>query len=59
MVKIKKIIDNDKVIILTTTDNQKNNEEKNNITMNLGQCENIIKKIIIYQIMIHYIYYKL
>ena len=54
--KDKKIIDNDKVIILTTTDNQKNNEEKNNITMNLGQCENIIKKIIIYLIMIHYIY---
>ena len=42
--KDKKIIDNDKVIILTTTDNQKNNEEKNKITMNLGQCENIIKK---------------
>ena len=57
--KDKKIIDNDKVIILTTTDNQKNNEEKNNITMNLGQCENIIKKIIIYLIIIHYIYYKL
>ena len=30
-------------IILTSTQNQKNNEEKNNITMLLGQCENILK----------------
>ena len=29
--------------IFTSTDNQKNNEEKNNITMNLGQCENKLK----------------
>ena len=40
----KKIIDKDKIIILTSTENQKNNEDKNNITMNLGQCENILKK---------------
>ena len=31
-------------IILTSTQNQKDNEEKNNITMNLGECENILKK---------------
>ena len=30
-------------IILTSTQNQKDNEDKNNITMNLGECENIIK----------------
>jgi len=30
-------------IILTSTQNQKDNEEKNNINMNLGQCENILK----------------
>ena len=40
----KKIIDQNKVIILTSTDNQKNNEDKNNISMNLGECENIIKR---------------
>ena len=33
-----------KQIVLTTTINQKNNEEENNITMDLGQCENILKK---------------
>ena len=32
-----------RLIILTTTNNQKNNEEKNNITMNLGTCENLLK----------------
>ena len=37
------IIDKDKKIILTSTENQKINEDKNNITMNLGQCENILK----------------
>ena len=56
--KDKKIIEKDLTIILTSTLNQKNNEDKNNITMNLGQCEHILKKNIIYQIMIHYIYYK-
>ena len=30
-------------LILTSTQNQKDNEEKNNITMNLGECENILK----------------
>ena len=38
----KKIIDKNKVIILTSTENQKNNEDKN-ITIDLGQCENILK----------------
>ena len=32
-----------KQIILTSTINQKNNEEENNITMDLGQCEDILK----------------
>ena len=41
--KDKKIIEKDLTIILTSTFNQKNNEDKNNITMNLGQCENILK----------------
>ena len=40
----KKIVEENKVIILTSTENQKNNEDKNNITMNLGECENILKK---------------
>ena len=39
----KKSVDKNKVIILTSTNNQKNNEEKNNITMNLGECENKLK----------------
>ena len=39
----KKIIISNKQIIFTSTANQKNNEEENNITMNLGQCENILK----------------
>ena len=43
--KDKKIIEKDLTIILTSTLNQKNNEDKNNITMNLGQCENILKKV--------------
>ena len=42
--KIKKIIDNNKIIILTSTENQKNDEDKTNITMNLGECENILKR---------------
>ena len=42
--KDKKIIDKNKVIILTSTESQKNNEDKNNITMNLGKCENLLKK---------------
>ena len=33
-----------KQIILTSTINQKNNEEENNITMDLGQCEDKLKK---------------
>jgi len=39
----KKINLENEQIILTTTTNQKNNEDKNNITMDLGQCENILK----------------
>ena len=39
----KKVIGNNLTIILTSTLNQKNNEDINNITMNLGQCENILK----------------
>ena len=39
----KKIIDKNKIIILTSTVNQKKNEESNNITMNLDQCENLLK----------------
>ena len=31
------------LFILTTTANQKLNEDKNNITMNLGECENLLK----------------
>ena len=31
-------------VILTSTNNQKNNKEKNNISINLGQCEYILKK---------------
>ena len=41
--KDKKIVDNEKVIIFTSTENQKNNEEDNYITMDLGECENILK----------------
>ena len=32
-----------KKILLTSTIEQKNNEDKNNITMDLGECENILK----------------
>ena len=32
-----------KQIIFTSTLNQKNNKEENNITLNLGHCENILK----------------
>ena len=39
----KKIVDKNMALILTSTQNQKDNEEKNNITMNLGECENILK----------------
>jgi len=39
----KKIISENKEIILTSTTNQKKKEDKNNITMDLGQCENILK----------------
>ena len=39
----KKINLENEQIILTTTTNQKNNEDKNDITMDLGQCENILK----------------
>ena len=41
--KDKKIYEKDLTIVLTSTMNQKNNEDINNITMNLGQCENILK----------------
>ena len=37
----KKIFEKNSIIILTSTSNQKNNE--NNITMDLGECENILK----------------
>ena len=32
------------IMILTSTQNQKINEEINKITMDLGECENILKK---------------
>ena len=42
--KIDKKITNENIeFIFTSTSNQKNNEEKNKITMNLGECENILK----------------
>ena len=40
----KKISGENIIIKLTSTSNQKNNEEENNITMNLGICENILKE---------------
>ena len=43
MEKIKKTKKDNLEFIFISTDNQKNNEEKNNITMNLGQCENKLK----------------
>ena len=39
----KKIFKKNSIIILTSTSNQKNNENENNITMDLGECENILK----------------
>ena len=39
----KKIVEEELTIVLTSTKNQKNNENINNITMNLGQCEDILK----------------
>jgi hypothetical protein len=39
----RKIFEKNSVIILTSTSNQKNNENENNITMDLGECENILK----------------
>ena len=39
----KKIYEKNLSIVLTSTLNQKNNEDKNNITINLSQCENILK----------------
>ena len=38
-----KIVDNEKTIIFTSTENQRNNEEHNYITMDLGECEKILK----------------
>ena len=40
----KKIIEKNTAVILTSTQTQKDNEDKNNITMNLCECENILKK---------------
>ena len=39
----KTIILKNLIMILTSTQNQKNNEDINNLTMNLGECENILK----------------
>ena len=39
-----KIVDENLIIKLTSTSNQKNNEEENNITIDLCQCENILKE---------------
>ena len=41
----KKLIGNDLIIVLTSTENQKINENIDNITMNLGQCENLLKNV--------------
>ena len=41
--KDKKVVEKNLQIILTSTLNQKNNEKENNISMNLGQCETILK----------------
>ena len=44
------------IITLTTTDNQKSkNLGKNKTVLDLSECENILKKIIRYLLMIHYI----
>ena len=42
MARIKNL--KNKQIVLTSTINQKNNEEENNVTMDLGQCEDKLKK---------------
>ena len=39
----KKIVDENIIIKLTSTNNQKNNENLNDITIDFGQCENILK----------------
>ena len=39
----KKKFEKNLIFVFTSTLNQKNNEDKNNITMNLGQCENNLK----------------
>ena len=39
----KTIVEKDMVIILTSTQNQKINEDTNNVTMYLGECENVLK----------------
>ena len=54
----KKIIEKNISIIMTSTKNQKNNENEKIVTINLGKCENILKKYIIYQRMILFICYK-
>ena len=41
----KKFKMNNSVVLFTSTTNQKNNENKNNITMNLGECETKLKHI--------------
>ena len=41
--KDKKVVEKNLQIILTSTLNQKINEKENNISMNLGQCETILK----------------
>ena len=39
----KKIVSKNIEIVFTSTNNQKINDDKNNVTMNLGHCENILK----------------
>ena len=39
----KKIVSKNIEIVFTSTNNQKINEDKNNVTMNLGHCENTLK----------------
>ena len=40
----KQIIEDDLLFVFTSTTNQKLNEDKNNITMDLGECEYLLKK---------------
>ena len=54
--KDEKISDKNISIIMTSTKNQKINENEKVITIDLGKCENILKKNIIYHKMILYIY---